>query len=146
MAFTAIEDKTISYRVRRSVDTKTLSVGGSPVNNFLVKFNVTGLGGRRITAAKLRLYCTNGSVGGGKFYTTSNTWTEENLTWGNAPEAYNLLGSLQWVFPGRWYEIDATKDVREEGTYSFRATSRWWDGASYSSSEGNHPPQLVVKF
>ncbi len=143
--FTAVEDKTIGVAGEQE-DTQTLKVDNSPMNNFLMKFNITGLNGRRVNSAMLRVYCTDGSLGGGRFYSTTNNWSEESLAWNNAPPAFTLLGYLGFVYPGRWYQVNVTGFVRGEGTYSFRATSFWWDAAAYSSSEGNQPPQLVITY
>lgn len=149
--FAAKEDQTILSSSRNSHDSKygnknVLRVDGSPATNFLVKFEVNGLDNKTVTSAKLRLYNTEGSFSGGRFYSTTNNWHDDTLTWKNAPAAYNWMGSLRWVSSKRWYEVDVTKFVTGNGTYSFRATSSSYDGASYSSIEGGKAPELKVSY
>lgn len=124
-----------------------LQVDASALKNFLIKFNVTGLSGQQITSAKLRLYNVGTSVAGGDYYAvTDQTWQEETLTWGNAPAAGALVGSLGQVNNGSWYELDLTTFITGEGTYSLRVSSPSSDGADYSSKEGANPPELVLSL
>ena len=118
LTFTAIEDKTITRKhssKNLSQAESLLRVGGSRVNNFLVKFNVSGLSEHRIVSVKLRLYGKNLSTSGGKFYTTTNDWNEETVTWDNAPKAFTYLGRLGFIRPGRWYEVNVMKFVTGDG-------------------------------
>lgn len=125
----------------------TLQIDNNPVSNFLLKFDVSGLSGKTITRAHLRLYATNASAIGGKFYQASNnTWQEGTVTWDNAPAAgASPLGSLGRVSVGNWYEVDLTSLITGEGTYSLRVSSTSGDGAYFSSKEGNNAPQLVIE-
>lgn len=125
----------------------TLQTDNSPVEHFLLKFNVSGLSGRTVTSAKLRLYAVNGSAIGGRFYRASNdTWQERTVTWNNAPAAGTaLVASLGTVSVGTWYEVDVTSLITGDGTYSLRVVSTSSDGADYSSKEGTQPPQLVIQ-
>jgi hypothetical protein len=124
----------------------TLQVDNSPIKHFLIKFNVSGLNGKQVTSAKLRLYNVDPSSKGGDFYAVSdNAWQEETLTWNTAPAALtNLLGSIGSVTTGNWYEVDLTSLISGDGIYSLRISSTSSDGADYSSKEGANPPQLVV--
>lgn len=125
----------------------TLQVDNSPIENFLLKFNVSGMTGRTITRARLRLYAVNASAIGGRFYRTTNTtWQEGTVTWNNAPAASTtLLASLGSVSAGGWYEVDVTSMITGDGTYSLRVNSTSSDGADYSSREGANPPQLIIE-
>jgi hypothetical protein len=124
----------------------TLQVDNSPIKHFLLKFNVSGLNGKQVTSAKLRLYNVDSASKGGDFYAVSdNSWQEETLNWNNAPAALtSLLASLGSVSPNNWYEVDITSLIAGDGTYSLRITSMSSDGADYSSKEGANSPQLVI--
>ncbi|MGE3314523.1 MAG: IPT/TIG domain-containing protein, partial [Planctomycetaceae bacterium] len=75
-----------------------------PTYNGYLKFSVTGLAGA-VQSAKVRLFVTDGSPSGGSIFAVSNNlagsttaWTEQNLTWNNAPpisgNALSTLGSV----------------------------------------------------
>ncbi len=119
-------------------------IDNSPVEHTVMKFTVSGVSGRTVTSAKLRLYNTQVSVFGGSFYKAAGTWTQSSVTWNNAPQISNLITSLGAVGSGKWYEVDMTSYIIADGTYSLRITSNTGDGADYSSREGSNPPQLVV--
>jgi hypothetical protein len=125
----------------------TLQTDNSPVENFLLKFNVSGLNGRTITRARLRLYAVNASNIGGNFYRASNsTWQEGTVTWNNAPTATTtLVASLASVRANTWYEVNVSSLITGDGTYSLRVSSTSADGADYSSKEGANPPQLIIE-
>ena len=124
-----------------------LQVDANALKNFLIKFNVTGLNGQQVTAARLRLYSTGTSVSGGNYYAVNDqTWQEETVTWGNAPAAGTLIGSLGQVNNGIWYELDLTALVTGEGTYGLRVSSTSTDGADFSSKEGGNPAELVLSL
>jgi hypothetical protein len=148
LTFLPIED---AYVVSGSPTTTygsatTLQVDNSPIKHFLIKFDVSGLNGKQVVRAKLRLYNVDPSSKGGDFYAVSdNSWQEETLTWNNAPVAQTtLVGSIGSVSANNWYEVDLTSLITGDGTYSLRITSTSSDGADYSSKEGANPPQLVI--
>ena len=118
----------------------------SPIKHLLVKFNVSGLNGKTVTSAKLRLYCVDPSNFGGDFHAVPDTtWNETTVNWNTAPVAASAsLGTLGAVASGSWYEVDVTPVVTGEGAFAFKATSTSADGAHYSSKEGANPPQLLV--
>ena len=126
----------------------TISVDNSPINNILLKFNVSGLAGRQVTGAKLRLYDTNPSAVGGDLYrTASNGWSEATATWNNAPATSgSAIASLGSVAINTWYEVDLSSIVSADGIVSLRVTSTSGDGAAYTSNNGTvgFRPQLVV--
>jgi hypothetical protein len=125
----------------------TVETDASPVKDFLLKFTVSGIGTKRVSNAKLRLYCVNSSAGsGGQFRGTGNTWLESTVTWSGAPAGGSTINSLGAVSSGQWYEVPVTSYVTADGIYSFRVSSTSSDGADFVSSEGSSSlvPQLVV--
>ncbi len=126
--------------------TSTLEVDANSLQNFLIKFSVTGIGSGTVVSAKLRLFNVNPSGVGGSFYRVADTtWTETTVTWNNAPSAdATALASLGAVSTGTWYEVDVTALITGDGIFSLRGTSTSSDGADYSSKEGANVPQLVI--
>lgn len=146
LIFVPTDDTTIYANSRSSNSGKSgsIRIDNSPINQFLMKFNISGLGTKKVVSAKLRLYNTQNSVFGGSFYRTGSSWSQSNVNWSTAPAASGFIASLGSVGSGRWYEVNLTSYIIGEGTYSIRATSNTSDGADYSSKEGAHPPQLVL--
>jgi hypothetical protein len=126
----------------------TLQVDNSPVKNILLKFSVSGIAGRPVASAKLRLYAVDPSPVGGEFRRmASDAWAEPTVTWASAPAADTaILATLGKVSASNWYEVDVTPFVSGDGVVSMRVTSSSSDGADYSSKEGpaSFVPQLVV--
>jgi fibronectin type 3 domain-containing protein len=126
----------------------TVSTDTSPLKEFLIKFNVSGLAGRRITSAKLRLFCTGSSNEGGQVrWLADSSWNEGTVTWNNAPAADPAVAAqFGAVSSNTWYQLDLTSLVRGDGTISLRVTATSPDGADYSSRQGkaSQAPQLVV--
>ncbi len=126
----------------------TLQTDLSSLENFLLRFSVTGVSSGKVTSAKLRLFNVNPSIKGGDFHRVgNNNWTETTITWNNGPAAdTSVLASLGAVSTGIWYEVDLTALIGGDGVFSIRVTSTSSDGADYSSKEGTNPPELVVTF
>ncbi len=125
-----------------------LQADNLPYDNFLIKFDVSGINGRSVLSAKFRLYNVNDSeVGGDVYLAADNEWAENNVTWNTAPIASSsLLASLGPVTKDTWYEVDLTSLVSQDGTYTFRVSTASDDGADYASKEGKAglAPQLIV--
>jgi acid phosphatase type 7 len=125
----------------------SVGVDGSPLKRVLLKFIVTGVNGRPVQKAVLRLYCINASTTGGILHQVIDTAWTESVTWNNAPAAAaNVLASLASVHANTWYEIDVTPLIKVDGTYALDMTSTNADGADYDSREAaaGVQPQLVV--
>ena len=126
----------------------TIKVDADPLHHFLLKFNVSGIAGRRIIGAKVKLHDTDDSTNGGDFSRGSdNSWTEKGVNWSNAPVADPaVVDSLDDVTPGNWYDVDVTRLVTGDGAVSLRAASPSTNGASFTSKEGSSSlaPKLVL--
>jgi hypothetical protein len=150
LTFDAIEDAKVEQAnptVNYGAQT-LLEVDGSPVRQFLLKFQVSGVNGP-VVGAKLRLYSIGTAVAGGNIHSAANTWDEATVNWNNAPAAGpTVLGALGGVVPNTWYEVNLAGLVTGDGTYSLRILPTTNDGAEYRSSEGGATtiPQLVVEF
>jgi hypothetical protein len=149
LVITATEDATIKQGspTRNFGGQGKLELDASPVEDFLVKFQVSGIGGRQVTRAVLRLYCARGSDRGGDFHRVASgaAWSESTVTWSNAPAGDPVpLASLGAVSSGAWAEVDVTSLIAGDGAYSLRVRTPSSTAADYRSSESSSPPQLVV--
>lgn len=109
-----------------------------------LRFVVTGITG--ITSAKLRLRCTDDSPDAGRVHLASdNGFTESNLTWDRRPSLVRSLASLGTVYPATWVEVDVSSVVKGPGTFVFAVADGSTNSAYFSSREGTHPPELVLR-
>jgi hypothetical protein len=123
----------------------------SPEYRSYTQFVVDGIAGTVLTA-KLRMYVTEASDSGGAVHAVANTfrgtstlWTEDALTWDNAPTiAQAAMDSLGSVDTTSWVEFNVKPAITGHGTYSFALRSGSANSAIYSSDEGAHPPELVL--
>lgn len=121
--------------------------GGHGRHGYL-RFSVTGVVGP-VVSATLRLRTqetalTTDSVGVYKL--TETPWTEETLTWNNAP--LTVVQSVEIAPPfaaDTWHELDVTELVTGNGTYSFGlATGANQGGLDFWTKESIYAPQLEV--
>ena len=125
----------------------SMRVDGSPQMVTYIKFKVSGISGKTVTLAKLRIYVKDG---GGAPLTLqqvgSKSWTEGGLNWSNRPSVGGTVwGKKTSDVAGGWVEFDLTKLVTTDGTYSLALWSTSGDGYTFSSSEASsNQPQLVV--
>ena len=124
-----------------------LVVDNSPVQDSLVRFNVSTTGCDTVNSATLKLQNDgNGSNKGGDFYSTGPTWSEGSVTWANAPTRGSLLNSLGSVASNATVDVNVTQGVTSlNGPVAFRVGSTSTDGARYFSKEGTGTkPTLTV--
>lgn len=150
LAFAPVADAYTLRTVSRSNYGKktALLVDASPEARTYLKFTTSGLSGKTIVSAKLRLYAIDPSDLGGRLHRVSNTsWTETGIKWSNQPSySSTVLGTIGAVTAGNWYEVDVTSQVTGNGTLAFALVSSSTNGADYTSREGTaaNRPQLVV--
>ncbi|HEV7205806.1 MAG TPA: DNRLRE domain-containing protein [Jatrophihabitans sp.] len=155
LTFTATADTTVdaSQPTVNFGTTSRLTVDNSPVNDVLLRFDVSGTAGCTISTATLRLTVgstpNDNSVYGGDLYGTSTSWTESAVTWNTAPADTGAKVSSvpSAVALNTTYSFDATPLVTGDGPVGLRLKSTSSDGARYFSREGGSPaqvPQLQV--
>ncbi len=128
-----------------------MEVDASSKKDALLRFDVSGIGGASVASATLRLFAVDPSSFGGEFFkvTTNTPWSEDTVTWGNAPAGDGgSLGTLSAVEAGNWYELDVTPLVTGDGPVSIRGTSTNPNGADYASKENPNlfAPELIVEL
>jgi chitodextrinase len=146
--FTATEDADVdaTQPSKNTGKNTSIKVDSSPDKDMLLKFPLSGLAGRQVVRARVRLYCNDASNNGGDFsLVPDNSWSEDSVTWSNAPAADAVLvDTLNDVLLDSWYSIDVTPLVSGDGTLSLRASSPSSNSGGFQSSEGANKPELVV--
>lgn len=148
LTFTPIDDAYIQNGLTFSVgQMSNLRVGSSPQADFLLKFQISGVGTSSVVSAKLRLFVRDSSVNGGIFYRAAHSsWSEANVVWSTAPTAVSpMIGSAGAVRSNTWAEIDLLPTVIADGTLSLRVSSSSSDLADYNSKENSFgTPKLIL--
>ena len=155
MTFAPTDDATVdaSQPTVNFGTTSRLTVDNSPVNNSLLKFNVTGTAGCSISSAKLRMTIgsttNDNSPYGGDLYGTSNAWSQSSVTWNTAPAAgaTKISSVATAVALNTTYFFNVTPLITGDGTISVLIKSPNSDGARYYSKESgtaSQAPQLQI--
>ena len=110
-----------------------------------LRFDVQGLSGAP-RSATLRVFVSNGSSSGGAWYSVTAPWSENTITWANAPAVDGSpIATVGAVPGGVWTEIDVSDVVTGNGSYSFAGVSNSTNTARFSSREGSAPAELVIE-
>jgi hypothetical protein len=115
-----------------------------------IRFTVNGINGS-VQSVRLRVFCTtNGTIDGPAVYLADDAWIEKGtggITWDTQPALLSgVLDNKGAIGTNVWVEYDVTALVTGDGTYTFALLGDGDDGVTFSSREGNAPPQLVVTF
>jgi hypothetical protein len=118
------------------------------VRTSYLKFDVSGLAGRQVTSATLRLTVA-GDPGSGTLRALSgqgNNWTETTLTSANAPTPGATLDTKSGSFAvGQVVEFDLTAALTGDGVFSFiLEIDSGGNDVWFSSKEGAAAPELVI--
>jgi hypothetical protein len=117
-----------------------------PTYRTYLKFAVSGLAGHAVSSATLRAYVTDESRHDVVVRGVGADWSEESLTWANAPApsgAAVAAGKAEEA--GRWVELALpTALFTGDGTYGFVLENTGSNSALFSSREGGNGPQIVL--
>jgi hypothetical protein len=146
--FSASADAFVSQsRPNRNFGTNpVLRSDASPtLERIYVRFDVRQLSGV-VTRAILRLYANSHDRAGFTVRSATADWTEDRITYANAPVPGALAGRSGPVAPGTWTSVDVTSLVPGEGTTSFVLTAGSGSAGRYASRErGMVAPKLVIE-
>jgi len=119
---------------------------GSSYQSFL-RFDLGSLPAP-VASAKLRLFCTDESSGGGSVYRiASNAWGETTVTWNNRPALpASALAAFAGVGANVWSELELGPAAVASGLVSLALAGGTTNSAYYSSREGTRPPELVITY
>jgi hypothetical protein len=121
----------------------------SPTVNSYLRFQVHGLSGK-VVRATLEVYAlgsASGRVGAGHDVraVASTAWSENSITYHNAPAMGATVGSSGLVRPNTWTAVHVTPLVRGNGLLSLAMVGRSATRLYYRSRETNTPPRLVIR-
>jgi hypothetical protein len=134
-----------SLKKQSFATTNSLIVGAKPTRTSFLRFDVRGVAGRAVEEARLRLYQQGRSPHGGKVFSIPATSWSENLSWKTGPSSEgHYLGAFGPVQPNRWYEIDVSPAIGEDGPVAFAITSSNARASAWASRHSPHPPQLII--
>ena len=127
---------------------KTLRLDASPDIHAYMRFTVTGVSGRTIQKATMRLYTTTKSTQGIKILSvTDNSWVEKSMTYNTAPPLGSILASSGGFAAKSWISIDVTGYITGDGTYNVGIITPSSTAISLSSRESSATaPQLILGF
>ncbi len=113
-----------------------------------LRFIVTGVGGRPVQQARLRLEVAGAAASGGAIHRITNTtWNAATVTYTTRPAIDGpALATLGAVALGTIVEFTLDTTVTADGTYSVAIDSTSTDGVTYTSSAAitGQPPVLVL--
>jgi len=130
-----------------------IEVGDNPVRQAFVRFSVSGVGGRTVTSARLRLTAgsspASASDSGGTLHRiTDNSWSEGATNYNNRPAIDGPgLATQGPVAVKQVVEFPLTGTVTADGTYNFAIDSASGDSVSYRTRESaTGKPELILNL
>jgi hypothetical protein len=126
----------------------TLQLSSSPIKHAYVKFAVSGLSGRRVVSATLRVTVgSDGTADGPSVHTTGSSWTETGITYNNRPTTLGPVITDFGAMTARGnYTANVTAQITGDGTYSFTLQGRSADRLLLGAREGGSGPVLVIQY
>src|SRR5919198_4295500 len=124
-----------------------LRVSGSPARTSYLRFRVSGVNGRSVEHARLRLGVRNASreTGGTVHVITDGAWEESTLTYANHPAVDGPgLDTLGPVAVGAVVEFALDGAIAGDGLYDLAIDSPARDGVAYLSSTARRGPRPVL--
>jgi hypothetical protein len=131
--------------------TTRLEVDHDPIRQAFLRFAVTGVAGRTVTDARLRLRAgtasDSASASGGTIHLiSSNSWSEGATNYGNRPAIDGPgLDSVGPVAVDQVVEFRLTGALTGDGVYNFALDTLSGDAVRYRSRESSTgKPQLIL--
>jgi hypothetical protein len=125
----------------------TLQTNNAPkLERSYLRFDVTQLTGS-VTKATLRLYADSRNRFGYTVRSVASTdWSEDGITYTNAPQPGAVVASSAAVARNSWTSVDVTGLVHSDGAVSLALTANGSSAGAYASREtGTTAPQLIVE-
>ncbi len=122
-----------------------LRLDAAPTVNSYLRFDVQGVTGP-VSSATLRLFVqTTSSFGFTAHEVADNTWTEDGITFNNAPPIGASINSSGAITAGSYVDVDVTSAITGNGLVSLALTTIDSGLIIAQSREGFNPPELVVE-
>ena len=127
-----------------------LRVDTNTARHSYLRFVVSGIGGRAVTHAFLRLQVdageAAGSARGGSVYALAGgLWDERTVTYANRPAVSGpAIASVGPVVRGQVVDFDVSAAISGDGTYDLALIADSDDEVTYRSKEGGPAPRLIL--
>lgn len=147
LSFAAEADTYVDSDTPTSTHARSIGMNAdaSPQKQSFIRFQVSGLAGRQVTSARLRLHQVDASMLGGRVFSMSGTTWSESVSWSTRPAIDGaLLGSFGAVAAGNWYEVELGATAVRDGIVSYAIDSTSSDGVRWATRESATPPSLLV--
>jgi hypothetical protein len=148
MVFVPVADTYVNAGSPQSIYGKavTLRVDASPNVHAYLRFNVSGLGGKTISRARLMLYAnTKAPKGIRAFAVADNTWSESTTNYNNAPAMGGQLALSPAAAASTWTTLDITPYITGEGSFNLGIFTDSATATSLASRQaGANAPQLIL--
>lgn len=126
-------------------DPERLRTDGNPDTLSYLRFDIPDYSGH-VLKATLRIYAEEeGRHGYDLSRVADNSWDEEVITYNNRPSVGEIVGSVEPFSAETWTEIDISSLIDGPGLLSVAMSSTSNTNVDYSSREGTHPPELVLR-
>ncbi|MCG8456944.1 MAG: DNRLRE domain-containing protein [Holophagales bacterium] len=127
-------------------DLRVRATGSGLAHHTYLRFQVSGIPSP-ILSARLRIRTRGATLPSAPFFRIFTTnWSENTITWNNAPlDAGNqvVLGPLA---ANTWHEIDVGTLVTGNGTFTLGGVSADQPGLAYYSREAGFPASLEITY
>ena len=122
-----------------------LRVDASPIVRTYLRFSVTGLGGKTISRARVKIYANTSATQGIRAVAiANNTWSESATNYNNAPALGGQL-ALSPAGTNTWITLDITPYITGEGSFNLGIITDSSTAISLASREaGANAPQLIL--
>jgi hypothetical protein len=150
LVFEPIADTYVdARRPRQSFDrAQRLHVRGAPARASYLRFAVTGVKGRRVASARLRLELGHGRPRGTAYVLGDSAWELRTLSYARRPRLDSVVaGALAARKGERVIEVDLGGAIRGDGLYTVMLKGRGAADAAFVSSEATagQGPTLIVE-
>lgn len=137
-------DPTANHGSDPHLDTRADTTGRG--RHAYLKFSVSGVAGT-VVSAKLRIRTRDTSFPSARVYhIATTTWSENAITWNDAPLDFLLQYGIGALAADSWQEIDVRSIVTGNGTYSIGLVAADAPGLGFWSLDSVYPPTLVVTY
>jgi cysteine-rich repeat protein len=149
VADTSVREKSASSNFGAST---LLEVDGDSPKWAFLRANVSGLLGRPIAGATLRMRTASGSDAasnsGGRVHAATCAWAENLMTWNTRPPIGGpALDTKGAVTPNQMVDFNVTSAVVSDGAVCFGLDSLSSDGVDYNSREATSgKPELILQL
>jgi hypothetical protein len=121
-----------------------LQADGAPVARSYLRFNLQGLTDP-VIKAQLWLFAGSGSSTGFQVNAVSDgSWTENGITYANAPAPGTLIANSGPFARNAWKAVDVTALVQGNGAVNLALTVLNPTGMVFGSNQGLNAPKLVI--